>query len=215
MKAKSAVCWVLGLCLALGVAASAQAEPIKLMSPLEKLETFEGSAVVRRAGSALVMILTDEEGQDRWFRVEAPRGAALPAGFRSDSAQALYWMGHLVLISGDKAWHFTVPKGDEFLPATAEVPGPVELDALLRGYEVAQVEASAIYSASGPRAERLGGGMKGLFANQDDQQDPGGGGVGGCGVSCSIQCGAGSSCQVTCGAPRCAFCSCPASCYCR
>jgi hypothetical protein len=215
MRPKLAMCWVLGLSLALGMVGSAWAQPVKLTSPLEKLETIEGSAVVRKAGQALVMTLKGEEGQDRWFRVEASRGAALPAGFRSDSAQVLSWMGHLVLVAGDKAWHFSVPKGDEFLPATAEVPGPVELDALLRGYEVAQVEASAIYSASGPRADRLGGGMKGLFANQDDHQDPGGGGVGGCGLSCSIQCGAGSSCSVTCGAPRCAHCSCPASCYCR
>lgn len=215
MRAQSAACWIVGLSLVLGVAASAQAQPVKLVAPLEKLETVEGPAVVRRAGQALVMTFIGQGGHDRWFRVEAHKGAGLPASFHADSAEVLYWMGHLVLMSGNKAWHFSVPKGDEFLPAMAQVPRGTELDSLLRGYEVTQVEASAIYSASGPRADRLNGGMKSLFSNQDDQQDPGGGGgVGSCGLSCSIQCGAGSSCSANCSPPRCATCTCPASCSC-
>ncbi|HWM91861.1 MAG TPA: hypothetical protein VN493_13935 [Thermoanaerobaculia bacterium] len=207
--------WILGLSLALGMAASAWAEPAKLMSPLEKLETVEGSVVVRKAGQALVMNLPGQDGHGRWFRVEAARGASLPAGFRADSAQVLYWMGHLVLIAEGKAWHFTVPGRDTVVSAAAQVPGAAELEALLRGYEVTQVQASAIYSANGPRADRLNEGLRNLFAQEDDHQDPGGsGGIGSCGSSCSIQCGGGSNCSATCGAPRCAHCSCPASCSC-
>jgi len=204
---------VLGLASAFGMAVSAWAQPVKLMSPLEKLETVEGSAVVRRTGQVLVMSLPGQEGHGRWFRVEAVRGASLPAGFRADSAQVHYWMGHLVLIAEGKAWHFSVP-GRDAVSEAAQVPDAAELEALLRGYDVKEVKASAIYSASGPRANLLDGGMRNIFGFEDDQQDPGSGGLGSCGSSCSITCGGGSSCSATCGAPRCAHCTCPASCSC-
>jgi hypothetical protein len=159
------------------------------------------------------MTLSGPDGQERWFRVEAVRGASLPAGFRADSAQVLYWMGHLVLTAEGKAWHFSVPDREASSEA-AQVPDAADLEGLLRGYDVRQVEASAIYSASGPGANRLNQGLRSIFAHADDQQDPGSGGLSGCGQSCSIQCGGGSHCSVTCGAPRCAHCSCPASCSC-
>lgn len=197
-----------------GLAASAGAQPVRLTSPLEKLDTVQGSAVVRKAGQVLVATLEDQDEHGRWFRVEARRGAPLPAGFRAESAQVHYWMGHLVLIARGKAWHFFVPGGDQYPTEAAQVPDAAELEGLLRGYDVTQVEASAIYSASGPRADRLNEGLRSIFANEDDQQDPGSGGIGSCGLSCSIQCGGGSSCSATCGAPRCAHCSCPASCTC-
>lgn len=206
---------VLGLVVALALAGTAVAEPVRVASPLEKLETSEGAAVVRRAGQAVVVTLSGQEGHSRWFRVDAGRGASLPASFRADSAQVLYWMGHLVLMAEGKAWHFSIP-GRDPISETAQVPDAAELEGLLRGYGMTQVEASAIYAATGPRADRLNEGLRGIFAQQDDQQDPGGGGgVGSCGTSCSIQCGAGSSCSVTCGYPRCAHCSCPASCTCN
>src|SRR5215203_607236 len=145
---------VLGLSLAFGMVASAWAEPLKLMSPLETLETVQGPAVVHKAGQTVVMTLAGPEGQDRWFRVESVRGASLPAGFQADSAQVLYWMGHLVLTAEGKAWHFSVPERDASSEA-AQVPDAAELEGLLRGYDVTQVEVSAIYSASGPRANLL------------------------------------------------------------
>ena len=203
------------LVLVIGLAASAAAEPIRLMSPLEKLENVQGSAVVRKTGHSLVVILPGQDGGDRWFRVETSKDGAsqLPSGFRSDDAQVHYWMGHLVLIANGSAWHFSVPGLDKFLSKAAETPDSAELASLVSGYQVKEVQVSAIYSASGPRARHLNDGLGSIFENIDDQQDIGNG-LGSCGSTCSITCGDGSSCSATCGSNRCARCSCPASCSC-
>ena len=206
-------CWVLGLFVT--VAALASGEPVRLTSPLERLETLQGSAVVRKAGQTLVVTLPTQDGQGRWFRVEAAQGASLPAGFRTGTAQVHFWMGHLVLIADDKAWHFAVPGLDSFLPDAAQVPDASEVAALTRGFELKEVQVSAIYSASGPRADRLNDGVKRIFANDIDYDDPGSGGLGTCGKTCTISCGDGSSCSASCGGTRCAQCTCPASCSCN
>ena len=209
--------WLLALALAVSFAVPAWAGLDPVMSPLDRLETLEGSIVVRRTGQALVMTLSGQETHGRWFRVDAARGASLPAGFRADSARVLYWMGHLVLMAEGKAWHFSIPGRDPIVSAAGlapQVPDDAELEALLRGHQVIQVKASAIYSAGGPRASRLNEGLRNIFGHEDDQQDPGTGTIGSCGTSCSITCGGGSHCSVTCGAPRCAHCACPASCSC-
>lgn len=216
MRAKASVkAWcVLGLFLALQVVGPAWGEPVRLTSPIEKLETLQGAAVVRKTGQALVVNLPSQDGQGRWFRIEAGQGAWLPAGFRADSAQVHFWMGHLVLITDDKAWHFSVPGLDAFVSDAAQVPDAAELASLTRGYDLEEVQASAIYSASGPRANRLNEGLRSIVANADDQQDPGSSGGGSCGTSCTISCGDGSSCSASCGGTRCAQCTCPASCSC-
>jgi hypothetical protein len=204
----------LALVLALGLAASALAEPIQLMSPLENLETVQGSAVVRKAGQALLVTLSSQDGYGRWFRIEASQGSSLPGSFRADSAEVLYWMGHLVLIAEGRAWHFAVPGLDKLISQEAQVPDGAQLAQLTRGHDLKEIKVSAIYSANGPRANRLNEGLRRIFANEDDNQDPGSGGLGTCGKSCTISCGDGSSCSASCGGVRCAHCTCPASCSC-
>jgi hypothetical protein len=209
--------WFLGLffaCVAGVLAPSAWAQPGKLLSPLEKLESLQGSAVVRKAGQTLVVTLPSQDGHGSWFRIEAAQGTPLPAGFRADSTQVHFWMGHLVLLAGGKAWHFSVPGLDRFISQEGQVPDSSELADLTRGYDLKEVEALAIYSANGPRASRLNEGLRNIFATDIDYDDPGSGGIGSCGKTCSISCGDGSSCSTMCGANRCAHCSCPASCSC-
>ena len=200
------------LALWLAAAAAASAEPVRLASPLEKLETVQGAATVRKAGQVLVVTLPSQDGNGRWFRVEAgSEGASsFPAGFRAAEAQVHHWKGHLVLIAGGKAWHFSVPGSDRFFSAESEAP---DVANLVHGYDVTEIRVSAIYSASGPRAARLNDGLRSIFANEDDQQDIGNG-LGSCGTTCTISCGDGSTCSATCGGNRCARCSCPASCSC-
>ena len=200
--------------LAFGLTVSALAQPVRLMSPLEKLESTQGPAIVERTGRVVVVTLPGSDGHERLFRVEADSGSPLPRSFRSESATVLFWMGHLVLMAEDQAWHFSVPGNDAFLSDAAQVPDGAELLALTRGYDLKDVRASAISSASGPRAGRLRqGGPRQMFENDIDNQDPGGG-VGSCGKTCSITCGDGSSCSTSCGGTRCASCFCPASCSC-
>lgn len=205
--------WILGLLLASTLAVPAAAQLAEPLSVLDKLDTAQGPVVVRKTGQALVLTLSGQEGSDRWYRVEAGRGVELPAAFRADSAQVHYWRGHLILAAEGQAWHFSVPGLDAYLSKAAQVPDAAELDDLLRGHEVTEIKVSALYSASGPRASRLNQGLKNVFG-YDDQQDPGSGGLGGCGTSCTINCGDGSSCTANCGGRRCAQCSCPASCTC-
>ncbi|HEX5716470.1 MAG TPA: hypothetical protein VF179_09940 [Thermoanaerobaculia bacterium] len=205
----------LALVLALGLATSALAEPVQLTSPLENLVTVQGSAVVRKTGQTLLVTLPSQDGYGRWFRIEASQGGtSLPGSFRADSAEVLYWMGHLVLMAEGSAWHFAVPGLDKLISHEAQVPDGAELAQLTRGYDLKEIEVSAIYSANGPRANRLNEGLRRIFANEDDHQDPGSGGIGTCGKTCTISCGDGSSCSASCGGTRCAHCTCPASCSC-
>ena len=206
----TAVCF-LGLCFAAGLTA-ARAEPVRPVSPLDKLESVQGAASVQKTGQVLVVTLPSQDGHGRWFRVEAgSEGASsFPAGFRAAEAQVHYWKGHLVLIADGKAWHFSVPGADRFLSDAAQVPDAADL---VQGHDLKEIHVSAIYSASGPRAARLNDGLRNVFANTDDQQDIGNG-LGSCGTTCSITCGDGSTCSATCGGNRCARCSCPASCSC-
>jgi len=207
-------CRILGLFLLVGLAPSAWAEPVKLLSPLETLDSLHGPAVVRKTGQTLVVTLPSQDGNDNWFRIEAAQGTALPAGFRADSAQVHFWMGHLVLLADGKAWHFSVPGLDRFISQEGQVPDSSEMAGLTRGYDLKEVEVSAIYSADGPQARRLNEGLRNIFATDIDYDDPGSGGIGSCGKTCSISCGDGSTCTASCGPNRCAHCSCPASCSC-
>lgn len=214
MRASVAKTILLGLFLVGVLATSAWAEPVKLLSPLEELESLQGSAVVRKTGQTLVVTLPSQDGHGSWFRIEAAKGSALPAGFRADSAQVHSWMGHLVLLAEGKAWHFSVPGLDRFISQEGQVPDSSELAGLTRGYDLKEVEALAIYSAKGPRASQLNEGLRRVFGTDIDYDDPGSGGVGSCGKTCTTSCGDGSSCSASCGPNRCAQCSCPASCSC-
>ena len=190
------------------------AEPVKgpPLSPLSVVQTFRGDVEMRTSGQTVVVTLRDADG-DHLFRVETSLLTGLPQ-IRSTGADILFWQGHLVVKAPNdgKAWHFSVPGLDR-----SRRPGK-ELDAQLRAtYELTRIDtASAIISRSGPGAlsEPL---LRGVFANMDTEyQDPGsGGGVGSCGLTCTITCGDGSSCSASCVANRCASCSCPATCTCR
>src|SRR5687767_4476199 len=84
------VCWVFCMFLTVGASASGD-DLVRLTSPLERLESLQGAAIVRKAGQTLVLTLPSQDGHGRWFRVEAFQGAQLPDGFRAASAQVHYW----------------------------------------------------------------------------------------------------------------------------
>ena len=209
---------VLAFCL---LASGAFAKPARSGVEPGVLETLTGPVDVVNKGQTVVVKLAGAE--DRWFRVETSRPTPLPDSFSADSAEIFYWQGHLLLMvpQEKKAFHFSMP---DFKPArvpalAAEGLGPVRdasgLDALLAGYEVLQIDtANEITSAQGPRA-RLVIEEKSPRTKQFTPPPNPGGGLGSCGSSCSTACGDGSSCSTSCVSPRCASCSCPASCSCR
>ena len=61
--------------------------------------------------------IPSQDGNGRWFRVEAGSAgtSSFPPGLQAADAQVHYWMGHLVLIAGWQAWHFSVPGLNRFL----------------------------------------------------------------------------------------------------
>ena len=83
--ARSTTICFLALWFVAGLAAAAWAEPVRPVSPLEKLESVQGAATVQKTGQVLVVTLPSQDGNGRWFRVEAgSEGASsFPAGFRA------------------------------------------------------------------------------------------------------------------------------------
>jgi hypothetical protein len=211
---------LLAFCLA---SSGAFAKPARSGAEPGVLETLTGHVDVINQGQTIVMKLAGGSG-DRWFRVETNSLTPLPDSFSTDSAEILYWQGHLLLRvpQARKAFHFLIPdfKPPKILAPVADGLGPVRtasaLDDLLAGYEVTRIDtATVIASAQGPRA-RLSISVEGKDPKPKVFYQPPspGGGPSGCGTSCSIACGDGSSCSVNCASPRCASCSCPASCTC-
>jgi hypothetical protein len=208
---------LLGLVLLCFTASLGFAVPLKPLSPLDTLETFNGRVdLVAKAHIVKILLTGADRAADRWFQVELSGRTAPLRSFSADPAQILFWRGNLVVIvPGErKALHFSVP---------GFAPGPKlarELDDLLDGYNTTRIEtATAIISRSGPQLEPTGGDESPRVDLEKTvgpfYQSPGGGvGDGGCGTSCSQSCADGSSCSVTCGPNRCAHCSCPASCSC-
>lgn len=192
----------------------------RLMSPLAFVQTLHGDAEIRSSGQTVIVTVRGADGDHR-FQVDTGLLTGLPQ-LSSTAAEVLFWRGHLVVTAPreGKAWHFSVPGMDaDRKPEDPPLPGKA-LDARLRAsYELTRIDtATGITSRSGPGAlDDAGGGLRSVFANIDTEyQDPGsGGGVGGCGLSCTISCGDGSTCSASCGSNRCASCSCPATCTCR
>lgn len=190
------------------------------------LLTYSGHLDVVNLGQGMEMRLaTDSE--DRWFRVETESLTPLPKSFSASDAEVFYWQGHLLVMVPDekRALHFSARdfKPVQPSPWVKENLGPVRdaaaLDVLLAGYEVTRVPSTImIGSSGGPRGpEALSIERAGEDRNVRDKvfyQSPGGGGGAGCSTNCSTNCADGSHCSVTCVSPRCASCSCPASCSC-
>ncbi len=228
MRAAVRACTVLCLFASAAFAAAPQAPQLapKLRSPLDSVETLQGRVNVLSDGRMFVVTFEKPDGGGfRRFDVELESPAGRATHFSADSAEIHYWTGHLVVVAPRerKALHFSlrditkqVRTADAPLVSAADA---AEVDSLLRSrYELTRLDrAVAISSLGGPRALEAGGGLKSLIAPMDTEyQDPGGsGGIGTCGASCTISCGDGSNCSTNCNAPRCASCTCPASCSCR
>ncbi|HYX25754.1 MAG TPA: hypothetical protein VFC23_16495 [Thermoanaerobaculia bacterium] len=208
--------------LALGLASAvAFAKPTRSGVEPGVLETLTGHMDVVNHGQTVVVKLAGDAG-DRWFRIETSNLNPLPSSFSASSAEILYWQGHLLLLAprDRKAVLFSMPGfiPGRVLASEAENLGPArsasDLDAFLAGYEVTRIDtATEITSAQGPRA-RLVIEKRTPETKAFTQPPNPGGGPGGCGTSCTIACADGSSCSTNCASPRCATCSCPASCTC-
>jgi hypothetical protein len=220
--------WKVGFALTVVCLAAAVigAEPVKPFSPLDTVETLAGRVDVFSEDHRVTVLLTGEDGSgERLFEVEVIGRAALPQPFTTDSAQVLYWRGHLVVIAPGigKALHFSIPGHERgkvpLLDAERPVRNSAELDQRLRSrYELTRIKTvAAIGSRSGPRAllhddeELLRQSPLEKIFYQDPNPPPG---DGSCGSSCNTACRDGSTCSVTCGPNRCAKCSCPAACVC-
>lgn len=201
-------------------AGAASAKPV---SPLDRVQSFRGAVEVGTEGGTVEVIVREAGGASHFFRAETSGHESLPLAWRAESGKVLFWRGHLVVIAPQEglALHLSVP--EPALPArpgppAAPLPDSHALDASLRAsYDLTRIAtATGIVSRSGPLAlapDRRPASK--LFESNIDYDDPGsGGGSSGCGTSCSISCGDGSSCTATCQPPRCARCSCPASCTC-
>jgi hypothetical protein len=219
------VAFLAGLLVA---SSGAFAKPVRSGTEPGVLETLTGHVDVVNQGRTLVMKLKLDAGAgDRWFRVETDSLLPLPASFSADAAEILYWQGHLLLRmpAERKAFLVSMPgyRPAPVPPAAAAGLGPVRtdasLDAFLAGYDVTRIDsATEIASSQGPRA-RVSIGIDREGREPENKSftpppNPGSGGVGTCGNSCSITCGDFSTCTANCTTPRCASCSCPASCTC-
>jgi hypothetical protein len=201
-------------------------KPIVVESPLDSVARFQGQLELRTGERAVVLTLHDTAG-DHLFQVETSLRTGLPAFFRSNSAEILYWGGHLVVMAPEqgRAWHFSIPGfGSPVNPSPearrfGAAPDLADLDARLQDrFDFTRVAGvAAIVERGGPLALRIEEprGLRAILGQEDDVQDPGTGGVGTCGAACTMICGDGSHCSVNCGSNRCAHCSCPASCTCR
>lgn len=220
MRMKRVLLGCAALVLVAGV--SSAGEPIKgsrLVSPLATVRSYQGEVEMRSSGQTAVVTVRGADG-DHLFMVATDLLTGLPR-LAATAGEVRLWAGHLVVTAPreGRAWHFSVPGINvSRKPADPPLPGK-ELDAELRAsYELTRINrAIGIVSRSGPGAlDEKAGGLRGVFANVDTEyQDPGSGGVGSCGTSCTTSCGDGSSCSATCAANRCASCSCPATCTCK
>lgn len=212
---------LLSLCLVSSGAFAGQARS-GLLEP-GMLETLSGRVDVVNQGQTMVMKLAAGSG-DRWFRVETDSLTPLPKSF-SASAEVFHWQGHLLLMvpQEKRALFFSIRDFRSALPLAPtkqEDLGPVRdaaaLDSLLAGYEVTRIPtATLIASAQGPRAlPSISIGDRDLRNKVFYPPPNPDGGLGTCGTSCSTNCADGSSCTASCASPRCAKCSCPASCTC-
>ncbi|HEX4959418.1 MAG TPA: hypothetical protein VF173_01170 [Thermoanaerobaculia bacterium] len=192
------------------------------------LESHSGRLDLVNQGQAVVIKLAGPAGKDAvWFRVETSSPAPLPSTLKAVRADLFYWEGQVLLLAANerKAFYFSIPgfKPGRVMPPPGGGP-PVrstpDLDSLLAGYDLTRIDTvTGITSAQGPRALAV---IEGRSPSPRTKQitpftpppDPPHGGLGTCGASCSTTCGDGSFCTVTCANPRCASCSCPASCIC-
>jgi hypothetical protein len=190
------------------------------------LESHSGQMEMVNRGQTVVIKLAGAPGTDaRWFRVETSSPAPLPRSFSAARAEVFYWRGQLLLLAVNegKAFYFSMPdfKPGRVLPPPSGTPGPPvrstpDLETVLAGYDVIYINTTTeITSAQGPRALAVIEG-RGVSTKQfTPPPNPGGGGIGTCGSTCSITCGDQSTCSATCTSPRCASCTCPASCVCN
>lgn len=179
---------------------------------------------VRGDGRFFVVTLTRQDGAGRkQFEIETEDRPGRTITFSADHAEIHFWMGHLVVVAPAerKALHFSVEGIDKFKkprtdgPQLEGVSALTELDELLRAnHELTRIETAVSIVSKNEQALRLPEGIRQQHEETDYQDYGGGGGLGSCGSSCSTTCGDGSSCSATCTAPRCARCSCPASCSC-
>lgn len=218
---------VLALILTASVAVAAPKLPVPPTSPLDSIETLTGRVSVRGDGHSFVVTVTRRNGAaHKQFEIETGDQPGRQMAFSADNAEIHFWMGHLVVVAPDQreALHFSVEGIDKLLRPGTEGPqldttsAVAELDALLRAnYHLTRIETAASIVSKNEQALKLPPGLNQQLGEMDtDYPDygSGGGGLGGCGSSCSTTCGDGSSCSATCSSPRCAHCSCPASCNC-
>lgn len=215
MRSWRAIC--LGALLLAAPILAEPARPVKVTSPLDTVKKLQGAVELHSVGQTIEVTLRGEAG-NHLFRVETDLLTGLPTPFHAATGEVWFWRGHLVVVAPleAKAWHFSLRGAEaQASPDGKPLPG-AEMDATLRAsYDLTRIaEATAVISRSGPKAFEAPKGVKGIFERTDYQDPGGGGGLGGCGTSCSISCGDGSSCSASCGSNRCASCSCPASCGC-
>ena len=214
----------LALCLFASAAFAGPKDPMKVVSPLDTVQTLQGDVKVLGDGRVFaISIETPEGGGFHRFDVELESRTGAVLNFRTQAGEIHYWGGHLVVVAPRerKALHFSllntgkqVRTTDAPLVSASDV---AEVDSMLRSkYELTRLDSAvAISSLGGPRALEAGSELRSRIAPVDiDYQDPGSGGIGTCGSSCNVKCGDGSNCTANCIAPRCASCSCPASCSC-
>jgi hypothetical protein len=203
----------------------ATAAPKLPMVPLQTIEALSGAVHVHGDVRTFVVTLTPADGSGlRQFEIETAADPTRAIDWSAKSADVYYWMGHLVVAAPQerKALHVSV-KGVERLlrprtdgPQLDSASALAELDALLSaGNDLTRVETATSIVSKNEKALKVPEGIKHQAGRMDtDYQDYGSGGLGTCGSSCSTSCGDGSSCSATCSSPRCAHCSCPASCTC-
>src|SRR6266545_1945996 len=216
---------VIVLALTASAAIGAPKVPPPLASPLDSTETLTGRVTVRGDGHSFIVTLTRQDGGRRMqIEIETGDQPGRTMAFSAENAEIHFWMGHLVVVAPGqrRALHFSVEGIDKL--ARPRTDGPqldtasalAELDALLRAnYDLTRIESATSIVSKNEQALRLPPGIKQTGQADVDNQDYGtSGGLGGCGSSCSVTCGDGSNCSATCTSPRCAHCSCPASCTC-
>jgi len=221
------------LFLALVLAASAVTaapktpNPARLpVSPLDSIETLTGALRVHGDGRTFVVTINQLNGSGRrQFEIETEDRPGRTIDFSAESAEIHFWMGHLVVVAPKerKALHFSADGIDKLMrpgtdgPQLDSISALEELDSLLRAnYDLTRIETVSSIVSKNEQALKLPPGIKQEIGRSVDidNQDTGGGGLGGCGASCNVTCGDGSICSASCIAPRCAHCSCPASCSC-
>jgi len=224
-KRTSLLFLALVLAASAAIAAPKAPNPPRLqMNPLDSVETLKGALRVHGDGRTFVVTLQNDSGR-RQFEIETEERPGRALDFRADSAEIHFWLGHLVVVAPQerKALHFSAPGLDKFVRPGTDGPqldtasAIEELDSLLRAnYDLTRIETASAIISKNEQALRLPPGIKHVIEQSVDidQPDTGGGGLGGCASSCQTTCGDDSHCSATCTAPRCAHCSCPASCSC-